>query len=162
MARIAQNEQQSKLREEEESGPRTDTKWENFNRAGLVPLEVWCQAYKPIHPMDPSCHTRMNMDAEQWVKHLDAGHGGGFLLEVGKSEKKWGGWKKLVELGVECVDFRCDVCDKVLPIHTQFILNHMRNHNGKSRRIQRGGKFWLTIGRGRPMPTEEEALDEQE
>jgi len=139
------------------AGPQTVTKWEVFNKAGLVPTEIWCQGYLPIHRSDSSCHTRLRLLADSIETHSE--HGGGFRFDLKRLENKvWPGWKGLQAKGLECHDFRCDVCDKVVPMHPLHIMNHMRPHLSKNRRTQVGGVFYLTIGPGTPTPTEDSAF----
>lgn len=137
------------------------TNWGACERVGLVPTEVLCQAYHPVHRVDMSCHTRIVPSAENMIAHYQSEHGGAFKVSVKRVEgKAWAGWKDLKERGVECFDFRCDVCNAIVPFHPQYIMQHMRAHQGKNRRIQPGGVFWMTIGIGPATPQGEEAYAE--
>lgn len=137
------------------------TNWGAFERASLVPTEVLCQAYHPVHQVDMSCHTKIVPTAKNMIAHLDGDHGGAFRVVLKRVENKtWEGWKDLKEAGIECFDLRCDVCDKNIPLHPQHLMQHMKAHQGKNRRIQNGGTIWLTIGRGSVAPQGDDAYAE--
>ena len=122
------------------------TNWAAFERAGLVPKEIVCQGYLPIHRADMSCHTRLVPKAENLISHTQNDHGGGFRVTVKRTEgKAWAGWEELKKLGADCFDLRCDVCDAVLQFQPNHLLAHMKAHQGKNRRIQPGGVFWITL-----------------
>jgi len=128
------------------------TNWDAFAKAGLRPVTVTCQAYKPIHLADRSCHTNLQFTAEALTRHLQADHGGAIQLTLKKVDggnSVGGFWKALSESGLEAHDFRCDVCDKVLRFHPTSILSCMRAHNGKTRRVMPGGHYNITLGAGR-------------
>jgi hypothetical protein len=96
-------------------------------------------------------------DAEIMAKHLEAEHSGGFLINLRKADKPWPGWKKFEDLGLEIVDFRCDVCDKQVAQHPMHIMNHMKAHSGKTRRSRDGGVFNITLSLT-PTISEEDAF----
>lgn len=141
------------------------TKWQAFSSAGLAPKEIVCVGYRPAHLTDEGCHSRVQLTGPALKSHIDANHGNqprtaGFRFTLVKTAKAHPLWKELIELGLEALDFRCDICDKVVPFHPIFINNHMRVHAGKSKRVKRGGPFLLTLGYTTPVPTEEEVLEE--
>lgn len=124
------------------------TNWSVFKEAGLVPTEIVCEGYYPVHRFNNGCHTKLGLTAEAMIAHLDADHGGGFQITLKRSDgKMWDGWDKLSEAGIEVTDFRCDVCDEVLRLNPTIILRHFAPHTGKSRRPRLGGTFNITISR---------------
>lgn len=135
------------------------TNWDAFAKAGLRPVTVKCQAYKPVHLSDRSCHSNLLFTADALKRHVDADHGGAIqitLKKVDGSGSVGNFWKALAESGLEAYDFRCDVCDKVLKFHPTSILGCMRSHNGKTRRVLPGGHYNLTLGLGRGEFTEDD------
>ena len=138
---------------------KTTTNWGAFEKAKLVPKEVICDGYRPYHRVDLSCHTRLQPDAKVLGAHVKAEHGGGFVFTLRKADAVWPGWRKFEEAGLESRDFRCDVCDEVIPFHPGHILKHMKPHSGKSKRIIPGGRYNLTLGFGLGDPTAEEAFE---
>jgi len=121
-------------KEVKEKEPTASGKWGVFEKAKLLPTEILCQAYKPYHAHDESCHTRVLLAGDQIVRHVQAEHGGGFKIKFKRTEgKAWPGWKALAESGLEIHDFRCEVCDNVVPLTVQNILNHLKPHKGKFR-----------------------------
>ncbi len=139
-----------------------DTKWGAFEKAGLEPVEISCQAYLPVHPADLSCHTRLVLNAQAIINHVDADHLGGFAVTLRKTGRSWPGWLDLKTAGIESYDFRCDVCDAIVPMQTQHLLIHMKPHPGKSRRIGKGGKFWMTVGHDKPVSNAIDATEEDD
>lgn len=134
--------------------PTALTNWHAFIKARLVPAEIICNAYKPVFGVDMSCHTRLPRSVETMLTHIPE-HGGGFTIKLKESEKEWPGWVKLAESKIELQDFRCDVCDEVLPLASQRILSHMKSHAGKTRRVRQGGEFNITIGTQRPISADD-------
>ena len=141
---------------------KTLTKWKALGEAKVVPTEIVCDGYRPAHPFNLGCHSRLRPDVDQMVRHVEGGHGGGFMMRFRKGDKPWPGWAKMEELGLESTDFRCEVCDAVVPFHPMHILKHMRPHTGKQRRVLPGGAYNLTLNIGLPTPTEEEAFEDFE
>ena len=128
------------------------TNWDAFAKAGLRPVTVKCQAYKPVHLSDRSCHSNLMFTGEALTRHVIADHGGAIQLTLKKvdgSGSVGNFWKALAESGLEAYDFRCDICDKVLKFHPTSILGCMRAHNGKTRRVLPGGHYNITLGLGR-------------
>ena len=145
------NEEPVEVELEAETKPvkQSSTNWAAFEKAGLVPTEIMCQGYQPIHRADMSCHTRLTLKAANMLGHLANDHGGGFKITVKRTEgKAWPGWKELREAGIDCFDLRCDVCDSVLQFQPNHLLAHIKPHSGKNRRIQSNGTFWLTLSGG--------------
>lgn len=132
--------------EKVESGSITD--WEILEKAQLVPIRVECQDYRPIHPSDTSCHSNLLLKGEAIKRHMDPEHGagGGFKFHLRQREgAKNPIWKELKAEKVELHDFRCDVCDEILPLVGRRILKHLQPHSGKSRSVRAGGAFWMTL-----------------
>jgi len=139
----------------------SQTDWSVFERANLVPLRVSCQDYQPIHPSDGSCHTNLQLTGENITRHMEPEHGsgGGFTFHLRQREgAKNPLWKELTERKVELHDFRCDVCDEILPLAGRRIVKHLSPHAGKSRSVRQGGAFHLTLRFDRP---DQDVEDEQ-
>lgn len=138
----------------------TVTNWGVFDQSQLVPTEIVCQDYRPVHVSDNSCHTRLKLEAENVLRHMSPEHisGGGFRFTLRRSDgKTWQGWKDLQDAGVEIHDFRCEVCDEQIPINGRRILKHLQPHAGKIRKIRPGGEFNLTLRVGEaPEPGDNE------
>jgi len=130
--------------------PKSLTNWLAFLKARLYPKEILCLGYAPIHRRDMSCHTRIPRDVNTMLAHIPE-HGGGFKLTLKESEKEWPGWAALAESGVELQDFRCDICDDIVPLSSQRILAHTKAHSGKTRKVRTGGEFLITIGFAVPL-----------
>lgn len=145
-----------------EDGSKTHTKWHALEEARLIPTEIVCDGYRPWHAFNNGCHSRLRLDVDQMIAHTEGQHGGGFMLKVRKGDKPWPGWKQLAEKGIEAADFRCEVCDAVIPFHPMHITKHMRAHTGKHRRVLPGGRYNLTLSVGAPIPTEAEAFEDFE
>ncbi len=76
----------------------------------------------------------------------DHGTNGGFSLWLRHTDGKTSPvWKDLKKAGVELHDFRCDVCDKELPLVARTIHKHLSSHSGKSRMARPGGLFHMTL-----------------
>lgn len=118
---------------EEQSVPKTYTKWGVFEKAKLTPVSVTCDVL-PQHPADEACKTRMIPTAENMVDHINAGHGGGFSIRVKQTDgKPWQGWEGLAQAGLELHGLRCEVCDQQVFLSVRDITNHLRPHKGKFR-----------------------------
>jgi hypothetical protein len=135
--------------------------WEAFNNLGLIPKQIVCHAYKPVHQSDESCHTRLRFDTKTILAHVEAGHGGAFQFDLRRSDgKQWNGWADLKAAGVEIHDLRCEVCDAVIRPHETFIEQHLRPHRGKFRFSNQDlGKFNITVSY-KPAPPETDNDDE--
>ncbi len=128
--------------------PKCLTKWEAFEEAGLVPTEVWCWDYFPASRVDMSCHSRLMLNGEAVVRHMSPEHGtgGGFKMKLKRTERKSGTfWADLKKSGVELHDFRCDVCDKDIPLTPRRILKHMEAHSGRTHNTVQGGTFLFSL-----------------
>lgn len=133
--------------------PSTMTKWEVFDQAMIVPTQIMCQDYWPTHRTDGSCHTKLRLEADSILRHMNPQHesGGGFQLIFRQTDgKQWPGWQALKAAGAEIHDFRCDICDAEIQLTPRAILRHMRPHNGKSRKITDTKTFNLTVRFGPP------------
>jgi hypothetical protein len=138
--------------------PKSLTNWLAFVKAKLYPKEIICLGYHPVHPRDMSCHTRLPRSVDTMLAHIPE-HLGGFKITLKESDKEWPGWAKLAESGVELQDFRCDVCDEIIPLSTQRILSHMKAHSGKTRRVRSGGEYLLTLGFKTPLSAHDDDDD---
>lgn len=141
-----------------ENKPKTTfTNWAAFVKAGLVPKEIVCNAYKPTHMVDMSCHSRLLLNAPSMIKHVEAEHGGGFLVTLQKSETEWPGWKEFSQSGMELQELRCNHCGHELPVSPQQIIRHMKSHGGENRRLKENDTFRMTISTERPLTADDEA-----
>lgn len=141
---------------------KTFTKWDAFAKAGLRPVTITCQAYKPVHLSDRSCHTNLQFSAAAFKRHIEADHGSAIQLTLKKVDGTSSPlWKELSESGLEAHDFRCDICDRQLTFHPTSILSCMRAHSGKTRRVFPGGHFNITLGLS-PRDYEENAGETSE
>jgi hypothetical protein len=134
------------------------TKWEAFEEAGLVPAQIRCQDYHPAQQVDQSCHSNCLLEAQSVVGHMNPDHspGGGFMFVLRRGEKNAKIWKDLKAAGVEMHDFRCEVCDKEVPLVARRILKHLEAHSGKSRSPKVGGMFLATLKFDPPMEGDDE------
>lgn len=141
----------------------TASKWDAFTKACVAPVDIVCQAYPPVHRSDGSCHTRLRHTAEALLRHIepDHGSGGGLLFRLRPADKPWGGWAKFGAAALEIADFRCEVCDEIVPIHPSHIQKHMKSHSGKTRRVRAGGEFNFTLTTFRVEPTADEAFEDE-
>lgn len=138
------------------------TNWAVFDKAQLVPTEITCLAYREFHPHDGACHTRLPIDGDVVLNHVQGQCGGGFQFRLKESPRPWSGWKKFAEAGLELLDFRCEVCNDRLPLNVARIREpHMKPHSGKFRRVfpDFHSVFNLTLGYRQPVPTDEEAYE---
>jgi len=138
----------------------TNTNWQAFVKAGLVPTTIKCSAYHPVHQADMSCHTRLLLSVPTISDHIKGDHGGGFKFSLKTYPKAWQGWADFEAAGLEIHDIRCDVCDQTVPLVPARILFHMRPHTGKVRRIRPGGEFLITIRSGEPLPTDDATAEQ--
>jgi hypothetical protein len=138
------------------------TPWENFDEGAIVPIRVTCQDYQPVHRVDMSCHTNLPIKVESITNHMNPEHGsgGGFLFQLRhRPGQKSELWKALAEAGVECHDFRCDVCDEQLPLNPRRVIRHIAAHAGKFRSARAGGGFWATLKFDSPESDEDQYQD---
>lgn len=140
------------------------TNWKAFADAGLVPVEIKCQAWKPVYLSDNSCHTRL-ISVDQIKNHIAAEHGGGFQIYLRKTDGKPAKiWQDFADSGLEALSLKCDVCDKELRFHPTSFIGCLKSHRGKIARAYMQmqaentkaiGKFNLAIGYGQPENREE-------
>jgi hypothetical protein len=155
---------------------KTLTNWAAFEKAGLVPVEVTCDGYTPVHSRNNGCHTRIAVTkrdpetgkpvgtADGIIGHILAQHGStaygtGFLLKLRQTEgKPWSGWAQLKSANVEVQDFRCDHCNKIVPLRPGDILSHMKPHNGKVKKSIVQNRFWMSLNFNTPLvdPSQDE------
>lgn len=139
---------------------KTYTNWNAFNIAGLRPVMIECQAYRPVLRSDFSCHTKLLPKADSFTAHIGHEHGGGFRLSVRKSDGKPSElWNQIAELGLEAHDFRCAACGAELRFHPTSLVQHMKSHMGMTKQsyqeLQRKapsatGFFNVLLKKGRP------------
>ena len=153
---------EKKVVEEVPTESKTHTKWGALEEAKVIPTQIVCDGYRPYHGFNLGCHSKLRLDVEQMKAHVEGGHGGGFMMKFRKGDKAWPGWRKLGELGIEAVDFRCEICNAVIPFNPMHILKHMRSHAGKQKRMLPGGLYNITLSVGMPEPTELEAFEDFE
>jgi hypothetical protein len=140
--------------------------WKAFEQARLNPAELICNTYPGMHsgPFDISCHSRVRLNVDSIKAHILARHGTklgcGYSLRLKQSDGRvWKGWKALAESDVEVVDFRCEVCDENVRFLPQNILHHMRMHSGKTRKLQKGELFNITLTCNMPAEVSEDEAD---
>lgn len=147
---------------------KTYTNWDALAKSGLVPVIINCQAYRPIHLHDASCHTALKFDTATLQRHMDSEHGNAFEIYLRKSDGKPSPlWAELSASGLEAGDFRCGVCDRQLRLHPTSILQHMKPHSGQSKASYREaagrssgcvGMLRVTLQKDRP----ESALEDDD
>ena len=123
------------------------TNWQAFIDAGLVPTRIVCDGYLPLHPFNRGCHTALQLTSDAIIQHYDADHGGGFHINLRRTDsaKSWKGWQELADSGMEIVDFRDASSQEELPLDPRFLLKAMAPHKNANRRMEPGGKFWMTV-----------------
>ena len=144
---------------EEQGEVKCTTPWKNLEQGDIVIVKLTCQAYQPMHPVDMSCHTTLPLTVESFKSHMapDHGAGGGFGIQLRhRPGVKTSIWADLTAEGIECHDFRCDVCGEELPLAPRRIIKHIAAHPGKSRAPRAGGLFWITLKTTTPEEGEDE------
>jgi hypothetical protein len=141
---------------------KTVTRWEAFEQARLFPEEITCIGYQPVHRADNSCHTRLR-SADQIIDHVNAEHGGGFSMKFRQTDgENWSGWRKLAEAGIEIQDFRCELCDRQVPLNAQQLVRHLKIHPSKIKNlyafVQR--TFDMTLATTQPLAQGDDAFDD--
>jgi hypothetical protein len=139
---------------------KTFTNWRALMEAKVRPVMITCQGYQPTNPHDISCHTKLKLSADAIVQHIKADHGGSFRMLFKECDTPWDGWLKFIDAGLESVDFRCERCDMKIPFHVNKILFHMKDHNGKLRRLLPGKLYNIHLSIGRPELSDDEAFTE--
>lgn len=153
---------------EEEKPRQTITNWRALAQAGLKPTYIRCDTAQE-YGYNAGCHSVCLLDPAHLAAHMDNGHGGGFFISfregymldpLGASTvrtgRHWDGWLKFEELGLELLDFRCEICDKEIKVNAKDILKHLKRHGGKQRIARPGGDFWIVVGREAPETDEDE------
>jgi hypothetical protein len=150
--------------------PSAITDWSQFGKAGLIPTEIVCSEYRPVHNSVTGCHTRLALrralknapinpktkrptlsaSATSMLDHIKADHGGGFLVTFKREEtadkKLWGGWADLKASGIEITDIRCEWCEKSEDrLHAGSLLSHFKPHRGRGRGMKASTQFWMTL-----------------
>lgn len=156
------------------------TDWPQFVKARLVPREIICQEYSPVHPSTVGCHTRLltkrakpgapinpktkrptlTGSAESILDHVKAGHGGGFVMKFKKGEQgsePWAGWAELRSSGIEVSDLRCAWCRKPEDrVHAGSMLEHFKPHKGNGRGLRASDEFFITFSFAKSETEDEE------
>jgi len=143
---------------EEPVKSKTKTKWRALASAKLWPKEIVCRGYRSFHRVDVSCKGRVIPAVNNLKNHMkncsdDIGTGFEMILE--KHDIPCPLWAELEEAGIEAIDFRCDVCNAIMPFNHIHVLNHMRPHSGKTRKVRPGGKFQFTLSFNVPFIEDE-------
>ena len=144
---------------------KSTTNWKAFRSANVKVTNILCKAYTPVHLSDEGCHQRLTLKTDSVKSHINNNHGSqlgtaGFRISLRQGSRPDPLWQELEDGGIEVHDFRCDVCDKVLPLHNLHIINHMRPHAGKTRRVRQGGDFLFTLSTRPANPIDTELMDE--
>lgn len=137
---------------------KSSTRWDAFEKAQLKIVSACCQAYKPFHAFDMSCHTRFPLTVDNIIRHIEGEHGGGFEIKLERTEGKPSPlWRALADAGIEAVDVRCEVCGKELAPNPQVLLNHLfKAHPGNMRRPRVTSTLFVTFGHTKPVPKDDE------
>lgn len=137
----------------------TLTRWTNFGRAKVRPKRVTVMGYKPRHMRDLGSHTTIQPTAKSIIGNIS--QGGGFEMEFGYTDKVWMGWQELADAGVEIVDFRSANNAHEVPIEPVDIQDHMKPHLNQNRRMEKGGKFWITLALPKSIVQTDEAFADE-
>lgn len=140
---------------------KTYTNWKAFDQAKLVVTSAKCESYRPVFLHDGSCHSNLILKAENFIRHIQGDHGGGFRLFVKAAEANGKAsplWQELADAGLEAHDFRCEICDKQLRFAPSSFIGHLKAHSGKTRRVNLGGVFNVVLSLAKP----EDVLDEDD
>jgi hypothetical protein len=139
--------------------PSCVTNWEAFNLAQVIPTTITCQDYQEYHAVDQSCHSRLKLDADAVIRHMDPDHspGAGFQFILRRSDSKtWPGWDKLKDAGVEIHHIQCTVCHKDIALNPRTILKHMQSHSGRFRKSEDLKSFDMVLRTSPPEPGDED------
>ena len=137
------------------------TNWSFFDKMRLFPKRLECRGYKPNHPYDSSCHSKLRLRADSLLRHTEAEHGGGFRMTLQvqpEGAKLWSGWEDLGMLGVELKHFRCAACHHDVQLTPQDLQFHMARHINANKRSADDKQFEMTlvVPRVRPEVAPEE------
>ena len=124
------------------------TNWNLFEKLRLFPTRLECRGYKPLHPYDSSCHSKLRLRADSVLRHTEAQHGGGFrigLKYIPEGAKPWSGWGDLRMLGMEIRHIRCAGCLKDIQMTPQDIQFHMSRHIDANKRSWDAKTFEFTV-----------------
>ncbi len=129
--------------------PAREGKFDFLIKSKLVPKQIMCRGYgggkMGVHPYDASCHTKLPYNAQRLMPHV-AAHGGGFEIKVAHAKGAWKGWQDLSDMpDIVINDFRCGICEQVLSQDHGTVLAHMQVHQNTHRRMEKGGKFLITL-----------------
>jgi hypothetical protein len=111
---------------------KTITNWRVLEEAGLIPVFITHEGYLGSHPSDLVCHSKLRIDLENILRHMEKDHGiPTFKIKFRVSDgKKSGIWRALEEAGVECAQFYCPHCRTEVPFSPRQILRHLNPHPG--------------------------------
>lgn len=149
---------------EEIKTPKVLTNYKALVNAKIVPVGARCESnWRFFHNQNQGCHTAIDLRTdrvgENLIKHLEAGHSGGFLVRFRPvREGVWAGWKTLIDEGIEIANFNCMVCNQDVLLHPQHIAKHMKRHLNGNKRMQKGGSFRIAFTKDAPLPTDELGL----
>lgn len=135
------------------------TRWAHFARAKVRPIKVLSKGYGPVHRTDQGSHTKIPPTPQHIIDNIC--HGGGFYIELEPCEDMWEGWDEFRKAGVEITDFRSKVNGDIVPVHPQYIQKYMRPHISHNRRMEKGGRFYITLSREAPIIPQEEVFSEE-
>lgn len=124
------------------------TEWSIFDKMRLFPKRLECRGYKPLHPYDSSCHSKLRLRADSVFQHTTAEHGGGFRLTLQvqpEGAKLWSGWGDLAAMGVELKHIRCAACQHDVQLTPQDISFHMSRHINANKRSADDKQFEFTV-----------------
>ena len=143
------------------------TNYKAFVNAKLVPTAARCESNWQYFNSNggrwQGCHTKIDLKTdnagEDIIKHLEAGHSGGFNITMRPvREGAWKGWKTLMDAGIEIANLNCGVCQQDVLLHPQHLAKHMRPHLNWRKRQEKGGKFNIAFTRDTPLPEDDLGL----
>lgn len=111
------------------------TNWDALAKSGLTPILINCQAYRPVHMADFSCHSALpTFNVTNLRKHIASDHGACFEIFFKRTDGKESPlWKELSESGLEAGDIRCGCCSKPVRLHPTSLLQHCKPHAGDTK-----------------------------
>ena len=124
---------------------KTDTNWEAFAKAGLVPVHITCELYTPTYHRTGGCHSALLINSATLRKHSHPDHCGGFRMFLRKTDGKPSPlWADLATSGLEATDLLCEVCGQPVRLTPAGIAAHAKPHSGETR------QSWAEMRRKHP------------